>query len=55
MMDKLTRLMECNGIDRLRQKTAQEQENRIAELERTVEILLKGEMPDEAVGTGTDV
>ena len=51
-MDKLARLMERNGIDSLRQKTMQEQENRIAELERTIEILLKGEMPDEAVRTG---
>ena len=54
-MDKLARLMECNGIDSLRQTAMQEQENRIAELERTIEILLKGEMPDDAVGTGTDV
>ena len=54
-MDKLARLMERNGIDSLRQTTMQEQENRIAELERTIEILLKGEKPDETVGTGTDV
>ena len=54
-MEKLARLMERNGIDSLRQPTLQEQENRIAELERTIEILLKGEKPDETVGTGTDV
>ena len=54
-MEKLARLMDRNGIDSLRKSTMQEQEKRIAELERTIEILLKGEMPDDAVGTGTDV
>ena len=54
-MDKLARLMERNGIDSLWQITMQEQESRIDELERTIEILLKGEMSDDAVGTGTDV
>ncbi len=48
-MDKLTHLMERNGIASLRKPTEQSQEERIAELERTIEILLKGELPDETV------
>lgn len=49
MTDKLTRLMERNGITSLQKPTEQSQEDRIAELERTIEILLKGELPDETV------
>ncbi len=50
-MDKLTRLMERNGIASLQKQKppGQSQEERIAELERTIEILLKGELPDETV------
>ncbi len=48
-MDKLTRLMERNGIASLQKPPEQSQEERIAELERTIEILLKGELPDETV------